>query len=108
MTKVLSNVMLKLYNVMMESLNVRKEIREPSNVTKELSYVMLITWYSTLPTSKSYNPKRGGGGGGTVESPVERIIFEQCYFYLHDIFHNKISQTIDFFFFLQNRNSTLT
>ena len=34
-TKILSNMMLKLYNVRMESSNVRKKIREPPNVTKE-------------------------------------------------------------------------
>ena len=34
-TKILSNVMLKLHNVRMESSNVRKKIRKPSNVTKE-------------------------------------------------------------------------
>ena len=41
MTKVLLNVMLELYNVRMKPLNVRKKIREPSNVTKELSHVIL-------------------------------------------------------------------
>ena len=42
MTKVLSNVMLELYNVRIEPSNVRKKkIREPPNVTKELSHVML-------------------------------------------------------------------
>ena len=40
MTKVLSNVMLKLYNVRIEPSNVKK-LSEPLNVTKELSYVML-------------------------------------------------------------------
>ena len=34
-TKILSNVMLKLHNMRMESSNVRKKIRKPSNVTKE-------------------------------------------------------------------------
>ena len=33
--------MLELYNVTMEPSNVRKKIREPPNVTKELSHVML-------------------------------------------------------------------
>ena len=33
--------MLELYNVRMEPSNVRKKIREPPNMTKELSYVML-------------------------------------------------------------------
>ena len=33
--------MLELNNVMIESLNVRKKIREPLNMTKELSNVML-------------------------------------------------------------------
>ena len=41
MTKELSDVMLKLYNVMIEPSNVRKKIKELLNVTKELSYVML-------------------------------------------------------------------
>ena len=41
MTKVLSNVMLVLSNVIMESSNVRKKIREPPNVTKEKSHVIL-------------------------------------------------------------------
>ena len=34
-TNILSNMMLKLYNVRMESSNMRKKIREPPNVTKE-------------------------------------------------------------------------
>ena len=33
--------MLVLLNVTMEPSNVRKNVREPSNVTKELSHVML-------------------------------------------------------------------
>ena len=37
----LSNVILELYNVRMKSSNVRKKIREPSNIRKELSHVML-------------------------------------------------------------------
>ena len=41
MTKKLSNVMLEPHNVRMESLNVRKKVRELSNVKKELSHVML-------------------------------------------------------------------
>ena len=41
MIKELLHVMLELHNVMMKPLNVRKKIREPSNVTKELSHVML-------------------------------------------------------------------
>ena len=41
MTKELSDVMLELYNVMIEPSNVREKIKEPLNVTKELSYVML-------------------------------------------------------------------
>ena len=41
MTKELSDVILKLYNVMIESSKVRKKIKELLNVTKELSYVML-------------------------------------------------------------------
>ena len=34
-------VMLELHNVRMKSSNVRKKVREPSNVIKELSHVML-------------------------------------------------------------------
>ena len=38
----MSHVMLELHNVRMEPSNVKKEeVREPPNVTKELSYVML-------------------------------------------------------------------
>ena len=39
--KELSHVMLKLHNVRIKPSNVRKKVREPSNVTKELSHVML-------------------------------------------------------------------
>ena len=41
MRKELSYVMLKLHNVRMEPSNIRKKVREPSNVRKELSHVML-------------------------------------------------------------------
>ena len=41
MRKKLSHVILELHNVRMESLNVRKKVREPSNMRKELSHVML-------------------------------------------------------------------
>ena len=41
MTKILSNVMLKLHNVIIKPSNVRKKIREAQNVTKVLSNVML-------------------------------------------------------------------
>ena len=41
MRKVLSHVILELYNVRMKPSSVRKKIREPPNVTKELSYMML-------------------------------------------------------------------
>ena len=41
MTKELSHVMLKLYNVKMEPSNMRKKVREPPNVRKELSHLML-------------------------------------------------------------------
>ena len=41
MTKELSNVILKLHNVIMEPSNVRKKKREPPNVAKELTHVML-------------------------------------------------------------------
>ena len=37
-TKELLYVMLELYNVIMKQSNVKKIIREPSNVTKELSH----------------------------------------------------------------------
>ena len=40
-TKVLSNVMLELYNVRMKPSNVRKKIRKPPNVTKVQSNVIL-------------------------------------------------------------------
>ena len=33
--------MLELYNVKMELSNVKKKVREPSNMRKELSYMML-------------------------------------------------------------------
>ena len=39
--KELSHLMLELYNVRMESPNVRKKVREPPNLRKELSHVML-------------------------------------------------------------------
>ena len=42
MTKVQSNVMLVLSKVTMEPSNLRKKIREPSNVTKVQSHVMLV------------------------------------------------------------------
>ena len=41
MTKKLSHVLLEPHNVRMKSSNVRKKVREPSNVIKELSHVML-------------------------------------------------------------------
>ena len=41
MTKELSHVMLKLHNVRMKPLNVRKKIKEPLNVTNVQSHVML-------------------------------------------------------------------
>ena len=41
MTKVQSHVMLELHNVRMEPSNVRKKVKEPPNVRKELSHVML-------------------------------------------------------------------
>ena len=42
MTKVQLHVMLELHDVMIELSNVKKKIiREPLNVTKELSHVML-------------------------------------------------------------------
>ena len=41
MVKELSHVMLELYNVKMEPSNMRKKVRELSNVRKELSHVML-------------------------------------------------------------------
>ena len=37
----MSHVMLELHNMRMKSSNVRKKVREPPNVTKELSYMML-------------------------------------------------------------------
>ena len=41
MTKVLSDIMLELYNIRMKSSNMIKKIREPSNVTNELSQMIL-------------------------------------------------------------------
>ena len=41
MTKVRSKVMLVLHNVRIELSNMRKKIKEPLNVTRELSHVML-------------------------------------------------------------------
>ena len=41
MRKKLSHVILELHNVRMEPSNVRKKVREPSNMRKELSHVML-------------------------------------------------------------------
>ena len=41
MAKVQTDVMLVLLNVIMEPSNVRKKKREPPNVTKEQSHVML-------------------------------------------------------------------
>ena len=41
MRKELSHVILELHNVKIEPSNVKKKVREPSNVTKELSHVML-------------------------------------------------------------------
>ena len=41
MTKIESDAMLVLLNVTMEPSNVRKKVREPQNVRKELSHVML-------------------------------------------------------------------
>ena len=41
MTKDLSHVMLKLHNMRMEPSNVKKNVREPPNVTKELSHVIM-------------------------------------------------------------------
>ena len=38
MTKELSHVMLELHNVKIEPSNVRKKVREPPNVRKELSH----------------------------------------------------------------------
>ena len=42
MTKELSHVILKLHNMRMKLSNMRKKVREPPNVTKELSYVIKI------------------------------------------------------------------
>ena len=41
MTKELLHVILELHNVKMEPSNLRKKVREPSNVRKESSHVML-------------------------------------------------------------------
>ena len=42
MTKVQSHMMLVLSNIRIVPSNVRKKIKEPSNVTKVQSYVMLV------------------------------------------------------------------
>ena len=52
-TKELSHVILKLYNVTIELSNVRKKIREPLNVIKELSYVMLKLHNVTMESSNA-------------------------------------------------------
>ena len=41
MTKELTHMILELHNVWMKSSNVRKKVREPSNVRKELPHVIL-------------------------------------------------------------------
>ena len=41
MTKIESDAMLVLLNVTMEPSNVKKKVREPPNVRKELSHVIL-------------------------------------------------------------------
>ena len=41
MTKIKSDAILELLNVTMEPSNVRKKVREPPNVRKELSHVIL-------------------------------------------------------------------
>ena len=50
MAKILSYVMLILFNVIMEPLNVRKK-KELSNVTKVQSHVMLILLNMTMELS---------------------------------------------------------
>ena len=42
MTKVQSHVMFVLHNVRMVPSNVKKKMREPSNMTKVQSYIMLV------------------------------------------------------------------
>ena len=42
MINIQSHVMMVLHNVRMVPSNVRKKIKEPSNVTKVQSYVMLV------------------------------------------------------------------
>ena len=49
--------MLELYNVRIESSNVRKKIREPPNVTKELSHVMLELYNVRMKSSNVRNNK---------------------------------------------------
>ena len=55
--------MLVPLNVTIELSNVRKKIRKPSNVVKELSHVMLEPYNVRIKLSKK-KKKKGGGGGG--------------------------------------------
>ena len=90
MTKELSHVMLELHNVRMKPSNVRKKVREPSNVTTVTCDIRTIqyedgtikceknvTWYIRLLTSGYRTPFEGG----TVELPTVRdhyLIFSNC------------------------------
>ena len=51
MTKILSNVMLILPNMTIEPSNVRKNIREPSNIAKKQSHVMLELYNVMMESS---------------------------------------------------------
>ena len=59
MRKVLSHVILELYNVRMKPSSVRKKIREPPNVTKELSYYVVSTSHVRMKPSNVIKKSKG-------------------------------------------------
>ena len=61
MTKIQSHVMLVLYNVMMIPSNVKKEIKEPPNVTKVQLHVMLILYNVRMVSSNVRGKKKKKG-----------------------------------------------
>ena len=58
MTKVQSNMMLELHNVMIKLSNVRKKGREPTNVRKELLHVMLELYNVRMKLSNVKKKKK--------------------------------------------------
>ena len=58
MTKIQSHVMLVLYNVMMIPSNMKKEIKEPQNVTKVQLHVMLILYNMRMVSSNVREKKK--------------------------------------------------